>query len=92
MGLSLIFACADYTLSPEGSCQTQGAAPSSLSGRDTMFLYSWLRAWASLRGLLGDSDLLTTLCALYSGENAAVLHYGHAGAPNDRTIKDGDIW
>lgn len=27
-----------------------------------------------------------------SGENAAVLHYGHAGSPNERTIEDGDMW
>ena len=28
----------------------------------------------------------------YSGTNAAVLHYGHAGAPNDCKIQDGDMW
>eukprot|EP01125_Pyxidicula_operculata_P001455 TRINITY_DN11337_c0_g1_i1.p1 TRINITY_DN11337_c0_g1~~TRINITY_DN11337_c0_g1_i1.p1 ORF type:complete len:479 (-),score=113.60 TRINITY_DN11337_c0_g1_i1:125-1561(-) len=31
----------------------------------------------------------TCICA--SGENSAVLHYGHAGAPNEKIIKDGDI-
>mgnify|MGYP003895803255 FL=1 len=26
-----------------------------------------------------------------SGRSGAILHYGHAGAPNDQTINDGDI-
>ena len=31
----------------------------------------------------------TCICA--TGENGAVLHYGHSGAPNDRILRDGDM-
>jgi Xaa-Pro dipeptidase len=32
------------------------------------------------------------MTVFFSGDNASVLHYGHAGAPNDKKINDGDMW
>jgi len=31
-------------------------------------------------------------CFLNSGDNGSVLHYGHAGAPNDKKISGHDMW
>ena len=30
-------------------------------------------------------------CIAATGQSGAVLHYGHAGAPNDQTLRDGDM-
>jgi len=31
-------------------------------------------------------------CICGSGENGSILHYGHASAPNEKTISDGEMW
>ncbi|XP_054725029.1 xaa-Pro dipeptidase-like [Uloborus diversus] len=40
---------------------------------------------------MGGCRNVSYTCICGSGENGAVLHYGHAGAPNDKTIEDGDM-
>lgn len=39
----------------------------------------------------GGCRFVSYTCICGSGENGATLHYGHAGAPNDKTIEDGDM-
>ncbi|KAH9376446.1 hypothetical protein HPB48_010615 [Haemaphysalis longicornis] len=39
----------------------------------------------------GGARHVSYTCICCTGHNGAVLHYGHAGAPNDSTIGDGDM-
>uniref|UniRef100_A0A1E1XHZ7 Xaa-Pro dipeptidase n=1 Tax=Amblyomma aureolatum TaxID=187763 RepID=A0A1E1XHZ7_9ACAR len=39
----------------------------------------------------GGARHVSYTCICCAGNNGAVLHYGHAGAPNDSPIADGDI-
>jgi len=39
----------------------------------------------------GGCRHMSYTCICGAGINSATLHYGHAGAPNDKEIKDGDI-
>ncbi len=40
---------------------------------------------------VGGARHVCYTCICGTGNSGATLHYGHAGAPNDQTVKDGDI-
>lgn len=39
----------------------------------------------------GGARIMSYTCICATGPNGATLHYGHAGAPNDRLIKESDM-
>lgn len=41
---------------------------------------------------VGGCRHVSYTCICGTGDNSAILHYGHAGAPNNKLIKDGDMW
>ena len=52
-----------------------------------MYVYNYCRCLYAMLVYFCAFSLL-----IVSGTNCATLHYGHAGAPNDRTMNDGDLW
>lgn len=40
----------------------------------------------------GGCRHISYTCICGSGHNSSILHYGHAGAPNNKVIQDGDMW
>lgn len=41
---------------------------------------------------VGGCRHVSYTCICGAGTNSAVLHYGHAAAPNDKLIRDGEMW
>lgn len=57
-------------------------------GMNERHMEALFKAWTSYYGG-ARADAYTCICA--SGPNGAILHYGHAGRPNDKRLEDGDV-
>ncbi len=58
------------------------------AGMSEVQLEALFRAWT---GFFGGSRFLAYTCICASGPNGSILHYGHAGRPNDRILKQSDM-
>uniref|UniRef100_A0A183BPU8 Xaa-Pro dipeptidase n=1 Tax=Globodera pallida TaxID=36090 RepID=A0A183BPU8_GLOPA len=59
--------------------------------RPEMFEYQLESLFRHISYSTGGCRHLGYTCIAATGQNAAILHYGHCNAPNDKLIKDGDI-
>ena len=59
--------------------------------RPEMFEYQLESLFKHISYYSGGCRHLGYTCIAASGRNAAVLHYGHCNAPNDKVVRDGDI-